>query len=106
VLLTQAAGSGTSNTLTVADASYFYDGFGISGEQGDWIRLGGTSQTAQIVSINYSTNTLTLDRPVTFADAQGVSLNYNGMAPDLGIYDYVPEVPAGQQAASRPSATP
>jgi parallel beta-helix repeat protein len=82
---TTAAGSGTS--LPVEDASFFYDGYQIPGESGDVIQLEGQTQTATIVSIDYSSNTLTLDAPLDWTDNQGVSLRYNGSAPDVGAHE-------------------
>jgi len=85
--LTQGFDSGDA-TLYVLDPSYFYDGYGIEGEQGDWIRLEGTDQVAQIIHVDYATNTLTLDRDVTCEPFQGIALAYEGDAPDLGAYEY------------------
>ena len=45
--LTQVVGGGTSSTISVADATYFYDGFGITGEHGDWVQLAGATPTAR-----------------------------------------------------------
>ncbi len=86
--LTTTIGSGTSNVLPVQDASYFYDGYGISGEVGDEIQLENSQQRAIITRINYNDNRLTLDREISWADGQGVSLTYHGAAPDIGAYEY------------------
>ena len=88
--LTRAVGSGSGTTIVVEDASYFYDGFGILGEVGDIIVLKGQTGTAQIVSIDYASNTLTLDRSLQWIDGQGVALTYSGSAPDIGAYEYNP----------------
>ena len=82
---TTAAGSGTS--LPVEDAGFFYDGYQIPGESGDQIQLEGQTQTATIISIDYSSNTLVLDTPLDWTDNQGVSLRYNGTAPDVGAHE-------------------
>jgi parallel beta-helix repeat protein len=82
---TTAAGSGTS--LPVEDATFFYDGYQIPGESGDEIQLEGQTQTATVVSIDYTANTLTLDRPLDWNADQGVSLKYNGSAPDVGAHE-------------------
>lgn len=82
--LTTTVGAGSnSTTMVVADSKYFYDGFGISGEVGDMIQLA-SGGTARITAINYATHTLTLDAPLTWANGVGVSLPYNGSAPDIG----------------------
>jgi hypothetical protein len=104
--LTQANGSGSNSTsLIVDDARYFQDGnFG----QGtlvwpssvemyaDWIAIGTVSNAVQISEINYSTNTITLISPKTWADNAYVWLYkksdgkvvLNGAAPDMGANEY------------------
>ncbi len=47
----------------------------------------GDSQAARVVSIDYNTNTLTLDRSLSWNSGQGVSLKYNGSAPDVGAFE-------------------
>jgi hypothetical protein len=74
--------------MKVEDASYFYDGFGIEGETGDVIQLEGDTKTARVIDIDYVNNTLTLDQLLNWTDGQGVSLAYNGSAPDIGAYEY------------------
>jgi MYXO-CTERM domain-containing protein len=85
------SGSGTS--LVVDDAGFFQDGYGISGVQADWIRVGATD-TAQIASIDYATNTLTLATALTrgagddvylYKDSNG-TIVLNGANPDIGAY--------------------
>ncbi len=83
---TTSAGSGT--TMTVADAGYFFDGHDIAGEAGDSIQILGQSQAAVIVNVDYGTNTLTLDRPLTWSSGAGVALQFNGAAPDMGAYEF------------------
>jgi len=80
-----AAGSGTS--FTVEDPNYFYDGYGISGEQGDLIKLG-NGQIARINSINYTNGSMILDRVISWSDGEKVALDYDGSAPDIGAYEY------------------
>ncbi|GEM_PF-5092019 len=86
--LTKTSGAGSGTTINIEDARYFYDGFGIGGEQGDSIQLDGQTTTARIVDINYATNTLTLDRSLTWNNGQGISLAYSGSKPDIGAYEY------------------
>jgi len=99
--LTNAAsydyGSGT--TLLVNDASYFQDGYGLTGVQPDWIAIGSPtnpSNIVQIVSINYSTNTIILASPITrtpgapiylYKDSSGRQ-TLSGSAPDIGAYEF------------------
>ena len=66
------------------DAGYFFDGYGIV--EGDTIQLAGQTATARIVSIN--SNTLVVDKALTWSAGQGVSLAYQGSTPDIGAYEY------------------
>jgi len=86
--LTTTTSSGSGVTLSVNDASYFYDGWGIPGEQGDLIQLQGQAQTARITSIDYDNNRITVDRTLRWNVGQGVSLPYHGSAPDIGAFEY------------------
>ncbi len=88
--LTYAVSQGSGNKLVVADAGYFCNGFGIEGVAGDLIRIEGQSQSARLLSVDYSTDTLILDRPMEWTAGQGVSLDYSGSAPDLGAFEYQP----------------
>ncbi|MBN1578267.1 MAG: hypothetical protein JW913_17030 [Chitinispirillaceae bacterium] len=79
-------GSGTS--FQVKDAGYFMDGWGIEGVAGDEIQLFGTTDRARITNVNYISNTLTVDKSLTWTENQGVCLKYEGAAPDIGAYEY------------------
>ncbi len=80
--------SGSGNQITVTDVRYFYDGYGIAGEQGDLIRLE-NGQTAQILDIDYSAGNdiIILDRQISWSNGEKVSLYYQGSAPDIGAYE-------------------
>ncbi len=93
---TSSAGSGTQ--IEVEDVLYFYDSYGIDGEKGDLIQLEGGG-SARIISIDYDTNTLTLDSSLTWDAGEGVSLDYSGNAPDIGAYEY-PELIVGTSIKS------
>jgi hypothetical protein len=103
VHLTQADGSGgNSTTLVVDDALYFQDGtWGCDLTRGvtlfpDWIAIGTVSNVAQISSVDYSRNTITLASPMTWGDGAAVWLYRRGdgtrvlygKAPDIGAYEY------------------
>jgi hypothetical protein len=90
--LAHATCSGSGTTLQVDDARYFYDGYGLEGVTGDLIQLEGQTQTATVVGINYDTHTLTLDRSLFWSAGQGVSLAFQGTAPDIGVYEFAPEL--------------
>jgi hypothetical protein len=84
--ITSSNGSGTS--FVVGDSGYFMDGWGISEVQGDEIQLFGTLQKARIINIDYSTNTITVNSSLTWTQGQGISLAYEGTAPDVGAYEF------------------
>lgn len=87
--ITSPAGSGMQ--FQVEDARYFIDGWGIPHVQGDMIQLAG-GQGARITDVNYETNLITVDSILTWTLNQGISLAYQGAAPDLGAYEFVPEM--------------
>ena len=87
--ITSEAGSGTQ--FQVGDARYFIDGWGIPHVQGDEIQLT-DGQQARITNINYDTNLITVDRLLTWTLNQGISLAYEGAAPDLGAYEFEPRL--------------
>jgi parallel beta-helix repeat protein len=90
VFLTQAVAAGSGTSLAVADARWFYDGFAIEGEAGDEIQLQGTTDTAVVVAVDYGTNTLTLDRSLSWSAGQGIAQRFGGTAPDLGAIESGP----------------
>jgi hypothetical protein len=89
--LTKATNAGSNSTTLVVDrATYFHDGFCVSGEclnTPDTIVIGNTAPVA-IVSINAATNTITLAAARTWSAGTPVTLPYNGVAPDIGAFEY------------------
>jgi hypothetical protein len=102
---TVSAGSGTS--LTVADAGFFMDGFGLLA--GDMIQVGSNSPV-QITAVNYETNTITVAQSISWSNGQGVSLPYSGARPDMGAHEYTngkPTLPPPMNLRVKPRrATP
>ena len=102
--LTQANGSGkSSTTLKVDDALYFQDGTwgsSLANMSADYIAIGTVSNTVQISSINYTTNTITLASAKTWADDAKIWLYkksdgtvvLNGVAPDYGAAEFMSEM--------------
>ena len=84
--LTHTTASGAGKIIPVRDAGYFTDGFGIV--EGDVIQLENQSESARIVSIDYSQNLITVDTNLVWEPGQGVSLEYSGLAPDIGAHEY------------------
>jgi hypothetical protein len=75
------------NFFTVTDAGYFYDGWGIATENGDVIKTQ-NGQTTRIKKINYENNILSVEPAIDIINGEGVSLQFNGDAPDIGAYEY------------------
>jgi chitodextrinase len=98
---TTSAGSGT--TIPVADAKYFNNGYGISGVAGDTIMVG--SNTATVTGVDYDTNTLTVDRSISWNSGDGVSYPYAGSRPDMGAFEYG-TTSATTSPAPAPTPTP
>jgi hypothetical protein len=84
--LTTTTSSGSGMVMSVEDASYFMDGYGIV--EGDLIQLEGQTQTARITSVDYDNNIITVDTPLTWSSEQGVGLPYAGNRPDIGAYEF------------------
>ncbi len=82
---TTAAGVGTE--LPVVDAGFFYDGYGIAGEVGDTIRLEGDDATAIVIGLDDGAGVLQLDRALEWTAGQGVALDHEGAAPDVGAFE-------------------
>jgi hypothetical protein len=76
-----------STVISVDDAGWFMDGFGIV--SGDTIQLEGQTDQAIILSINYDTETLTLDRPLSWSSGQGISMKYSDERPDIGALEFI-----------------
>ncbi|MEE9350349.1 MAG: LamG-like jellyroll fold domain-containing protein [Flavobacteriaceae bacterium] len=84
--VTTATSAGSGTQINVADARFFFDGFGIV--QGDLIQFEGQIQTAIITAVDYSSNTITVNTSLTWSSGLGLSLAYNGSAPDIGAIEY------------------
>lgn len=87
--LTTAVGAGTTSTsLTVVDAGYFHDGYGMI--TGDVIQVGAVTTT--ITNVNYSTNVLTISPAISWSNGAAITFVYSGSAPDMGAFE-VAETP-------------
>ncbi len=87
--LTTTTSSGSGTKIPVKDAHYFMDGWGMQamGVYGDVIQLKGQTQTARIVSVDYTRNILTVDKALTWSSNLGIGLQYSGSAPDIGAVE-------------------
>jgi len=93
VNLTTADGSGSGTSLTVDDASYFSDGFGIV--PGDYIQIGLADTSVQISSINYNTNVITLATSTSWSDGDGINIPHTGTTADIGAVQGAVVIPSG-----------
>ena len=93
--------NGTGTSFVVEDAGFFMDGWGII--EGDQIQLENQTVSLNIVRINYSLNSITVDRNISWTKGQGVGLVYSGSAPDLGAYEVDGGNSSGSYALEPPS---
>jgi hypothetical protein len=90
--LTKSVGSGdNTDTIVVQDALFFFSGWDFQDRRlkADMLQIGSNSPL-RIASIDYETNTITLESSISYQDGDAVSLPYEGSAPDLGPTEYVP----------------
>jgi len=97
-IITSESGSGKS--FTVADASYFIDGWGIT--DGDKIQLEGNDTVVKTIKI--VGNTITVDNNISWNKGDGVSLSYNGSAPDIGAVESGNDVTNTKNTNTPPSS--
>ncbi|MBN1670987.1 MAG: right-handed parallel beta-helix repeat-containing protein [Kiritimatiellae bacterium] len=100
--LTVATSAGTGTTLPVRSAWMFCDGWGMT--EGDRVQLEGQTETAVVVRVDYAEAVLTLDRPLSWREGQGVGLPYSGRAPDIGAFEFAarPMAQASAETAGVP----
>jgi hypothetical protein len=84
--LTHTTSAGTGTQIQVETARYFTDGFGMVGE-GDVIQIG-FNEPVQITDVDYETNTITVDRSLSWNQEDGVSFPFQGTLPDVGALEY------------------
>jgi len=91
--LTQSNGGGTGTTITVDDAGYFFPGFNNIGSRdedvpGDNIFVGDDTNL-QVTAVNYASDTITVNRSISWSDGESVSLSsYTGSGPDIGAFEF------------------
>ncbi|MDC0358474.1 DUF1565 domain-containing protein [Oligoflexia bacterium] len=85
--LTFAVGSGSGNVITVDEARYFMDGWGLV--QGDKIVVGSNGAVG-ITAIDYQSNSITLDSSISWNNLDSVNLDgfTVGAGPDAGAFEY------------------
>ena len=92
--LTTTTNAATGTALTVADGYYFYDGWGISGETGDYIYIEDTGKV-QVSAI--TGDAITLTAVATWTSGKNVyfcpwGVCFSGVAPDIGAEEYALQV--------------
>ncbi len=83
---TRSAGSGT--VMPVDNAAVFCDGFGIV--PGDTVQIASNGLIAQVLETDTARQNLLLSKPVSWAKGDGISLPYEGAAPDIGAFERKP----------------
>lgn len=83
--LTITASSGSGTVVSVESAGYFTDGWGIA--EGDDIVIG-SNAPIRVLAIDDAKNRLTVNRSITWAAGEPVSLSYLGTAPDRGAFEF------------------
>ena len=78
---TTAAGKGTE--VTVEDALFFTDGYGVI--DADVIRIG--EQKVTIATVDYQANKITLTEPIEWQAGALVFTDFQGKGPDLGAFE-------------------
>src|SRR3989338_3752043 len=96
VALTTTRSGGSGTIVPVQESFYFYNGYGMTDP--DTIQIG--SNIVKVVSIDESGNNITVDRSISWTAGVGVSLPYNGAAPDAGAVEY------GSGGSTGPAPTP
>jgi hypothetical protein len=92
--LTYTTSAGSGSTITVQDASYFTDGYGII--EGDTIMLEGSRQEVTVLHADYDNNVLTIDTNLDWESGKGISLLRYGSFPEIGLYEVESEVKKGK----------
>jgi hypothetical protein len=80
VILACAKNAGSGKTISVTNADYFSDGFGIG--NGDLIVVG--NNRVNITAIDYMNHSISIDRDINWNANDAVSFPFTGIAPDMG----------------------
>ncbi len=83
--LTKTTNSGSGTVITVEDARYFTDGFGVI--EGDLIQVG-SNIPVRVTDVDYEGNVITVNEDISWENGNAVSYPYEGSAPDIGAFEY------------------
>ena len=101
--LTRTKAGGSGKTIPVRDAAYFFDGFDIV--QGDLVQVG-SNLPVRVTAVDYPNNTLTISKSITWKSNDGVSLPYEGNAPDIGAFEFGGSAPPPEPPEPPPPDEP
>ena len=83
--LTTTVSSGSGHDVAVRDARCFFKGS--SQDMAEYIRVG-VHDTLRITEIDYTNNTIRINREITWGAGDNVSLIYRGAGPDIGAFEF------------------
>lgn len=87
MFLTTTTNSGSGSTaIAVKDARFFMDGWGII--KGDTVQIEGQTETATVKNVDYQNNIITINAPLSWTAGKGISLAFQGSAPDVGAFEF------------------
>ena len=85
VPITTTRSGGSGKNIEVMDSLYFSDGMGIV--DGDKVFIS-ANPAVRIKSVKYSSNTLVIDRTISWNSGDPVNFLFSGSAPDSGAYEF------------------
>jgi len=83
--LTVTTSAGSGNTIPVENAVYFYPGLPYHNIPGDTITVGDDTMLV-VTARDMTTNTITVDRPISWNLGDEITLRETGTTPDIGVF--------------------
>lgn len=78
--LTTTTSGGSGIQVPINDASYF--------AVGDTVQFQGQVVTYEVIMVNTSSNVITLNSSASWSSGLGIALEYSGVKPDMGAFEY------------------
>ncbi len=88
VLSSTPSGDG-GTVLTVDDALWFFDGWGLPGQLGD-VLMTASGDVLHVTTIDYAANTITVEETVAPEPGEGLAYAFTGAAGELGAHELCP----------------
>ncbi|MBI3949942.1 MAG: right-handed parallel beta-helix repeat-containing protein [Acidobacteria bacterium] len=83
--LTYTTSAGSGQIVSVADASYFSDGYNLA--PGDQVKVG-ANPAVRVIRVDYTNNTLTLAQSIHWMSGDSIyGGEFNGSGPDIGAFE-------------------